>query len=145
MEAQNDIYFEISNNGYVVRVEPQERTHLGAANYWDKNWITTSVTVRCSAFSGKYEADFMASDFETFKRELELLYDNLKGGAMFSGLEGQLELRCIGDGLGHIEIKVFAQENPGYGGNLTYTMSIDQTFIKPLVQQLDKITKAFPV
>lgn len=142
---QDNLYFEISNGGDIVRVAPKERTHLGATDYWDKNWITTIISVQGGAFSGKYEADFMASDFETFKQELELLYENLKGGATFSGLERQLELKCIGDGLGHIKIDVVAQNFPGYGAELTYTINIDQTFIKPLVKQLDEITKAFSV
>ena len=86
---------------------------------------------------GQFDADFMTGDFILFKQQLTSLYDNLKGQAHFSGLEGQLELKIEGDGLGHFEVDVLACENQLWGATLSFTLTFDQTILKQLVMQLD--------
>lgn len=145
MTTQEDLFFEIKSSGDIVRLEPLHLVRQGSDLDWDNNWITTTVKVIGGNFSGEYEAMFMTIDYEKFKQELRLLYDNLKGVANFSGLEGQLELKIIGDGLGHFEVNVKACDQPGYGGQLTFTMTFDQTLIKGIGEQLERITKKFPI
>lgn len=145
MISQEDLYFEIFDAGDLVRIEPKHLAHKGAEMDYDRNWIITTVTIKAGKFSGKYDAEFMTIDFEKFKQQLMLLYDDLKGSAVFEGLEGQLELSIIGDGLGHFTIDVAACDHPGYGGRLTFTMSFDQTDIKDLIHQLKNITETYPV
>jgi len=141
MTTKDDIYFEIFDAGDIVRIEfasNDRSSELG----WDNEWIKTKVIVKGGKFSGQYNAEFMTFDFENFKKELEPLYDNLNGSANFNGLEGQLELRISGDGLGHFDVNVIACDQPGVGGKLTFTMAFDQTMIKELVVQLDNILNA---
>ena len=88
----------------------------------------------------------MTVDFGIFKRELFRLYDNLKGVANFNDLEGYLKLKITGDGIGHFEADVKACDQPGVNASeLTFAMGFDQTGIKELVNQLDRITKQFPI
>ena len=88
----------------------------------------------------------MTLNLETFKNELAALYENLSGKAKFSDIEGYLELDINGDGFGHFDVQVLANDEPGiYGNQLKFTMSFDQTIIKDLVYQLNLITKEFPV
>jgi hypothetical protein len=88
----------------------------------------------------------MTVDFEKFKQELSRLYNNLKGTANFNDLEGYLELKINGDGFGHFEVNVKACDQPGVNASeLTYKMDFDQTELNELVNQLDRITKQFPV
>lgn len=145
MTERQEIYFEISDAGDIVRLEPKRLVREGSEIDYDNNWIITTVTVKGGRFSGQFDAEFMTIDFEKFKQELRPLYDNLKGSATFSGLEGQLELKIVGDGIGHFEVCVLASDEPGYGGQLSFTMGFDQTSIKELVHQLDTITKKFPI
>ncbi len=140
-----DIYFELFDAGDLIRIEP-----LGLIKYdsdfdWDENWIKSRVTVKGGTFSGQYSADFMTISFEKFKRELSLLCDNLNGVAVFSDIEGYLGLKIKGDGIGHFEVYVTASDQPGIGGILTYTMGFDQTELSSLIDQLNLITKAFPI
>ena len=87
----------------------------------------------------------MTVDFERFRKELSWVYDNLEGPAVFSGLEGQLEIKVKGDGLGHLEVTVTARDEASiYGSELTTTLNVDQTYIKDYQNQLDKIMQAFP-
>lgn len=145
MTTQDDIYFEISDSGNIVKLEPKQLVRQGSELDWDNNWIITTITVKGGKFSGQYEAEFMTIDFEKFKQELSLLYNNLNGSATFNGLEEQLELKIKGDGIGHFEMIVTACDQTGYGGKLKFTMSFDQTSIKELVSQLERITKNFPI
>jgi len=145
MTEIQEIYFEIFDAGDIVRLEPKRLVREGSEVDYDNNWIVTTVTVKGGKFSGQFDAEFMTIDFEKFKQELRPLYDNLNGSATFSGLEGQLELKIVGDGIGHFEVRVVACDHPGYGAQLSFIMGLDQTSIKELVNQLDKITKRFPV
>jgi len=146
MTDKQDISFEIFDSGDLVRLEPIELIKYDSDLDWDRNWIKTKVTLKGGKFSGQYVGDFMTVDFEKFKQELSELYDNLSWTANFIDLEGYLNLKIIGDGLGHFEVNVLACDQPGINGSqLTFKMSFDQTQIKELVYQLDLITKEYPI
>ena len=141
-----EIYFELKNAGDFVRLEPIELIDYKSNNDWDRNSIKTKITVKGGAFSGHYQADIMTVDFEKFKQDLDILYNNLKGGLIFENIEHAIQLQIVGDGNGHFEVKITANDSPGiYGNELRFTMAFDQTEIKTLVNQLDKITKRFPI
>lgn len=146
MTERQEVYFELFDAGDIVRLEPIELINYDSNIDWDRNWVKTKVTVKGGKFSGHYSGDFMTVDFEKFKQELSRLYDNLKGIANFNDLEGYLELKITGDGIGHFEVDVKACDQPGINASvLTFTMGFDQTEIKNLVIQLDRITKQFPI
>jgi hypothetical protein len=146
MEEIQDLYFELSNSGNLVRIEPKGRIEYNSDLDYDKNWINTKVTIKGGNFSGQYTADFLTRDFNFFKSELSKLYDNLKGATTFCDLEGYLELKIIGDGFGHFDVAVKACDNPGiYGSELTFNMEFDQTQIKKLTNQLGEIMNEFPI
>ena len=60
-------------------------------------------------------------------------------------LERQLTLNITGDGIGHFEVKCVANDQPNYGGTLSFSLSFNQTELTRLINELDKITKAFPI
>lgn len=138
--------FEISDPSYMVKIEPLELSYYDADNDWDANWIKSKVSVKAGNFHGDYTADFRTHDFVSFKKHLEVLYDNLSGAAEFYDIEGYLELKIYGDGIGHFEVQVDACDNPGHEArHLTFTMHFDQTYIKGFVNDLNAITQEFPI
>lgn len=142
----DELIFEIVDSGNIVKIEPLEVIKYDSDLDWDKNWIKTKITVKGGPFSGQYYADMMTVDFEKFKQELSSLYDNLSGTANFENIEQALQLKIKGDGIGHFEVNVSAAANPGINSvDLNFSMAFDQTEIKNLINQLDKITKAFPI
>jgi hypothetical protein len=146
MTERQEIYFELFDAGDIVRLEPIELIKYDSELDCDRNWIKTNVTVKGGKFSGQFSGDFMTVDFEKFKQELFRLYNNLKGTAKFIDLEGYLELKITGNGIGHFEVEVKACDQPGVNGSeLTFTMGFDQTELNELVNQLDRITKQFPI
>ena len=146
MTTGGDVCFEMPFSGNIVRLDPVELIKYDSNLDWDKNWVKTIVTLRGGEFYGKYTAEFMTIDFEKFKQELSQLYDNLTGTANFYDLDDYLELKIVGDGIGHFKVNVIACDQPGiYASRLTFTMSFDQTQLKELVNQLERVTKQFPI
>jgi len=145
MTQYSETYFEIFDGGDIIRVEPYQAIKYDSALDWDRNWIKTKVTIKGGAFGGQYVADFMTTDFELLKRDFKKLDKDFNGTAKFEPLEGQLKLNISGDGLGHFEVKCIAQDQPGIGGTLSFILSFDQTELARLINELDKITKAFPI
>ena len=146
MTDEQDIYFEISDNGNLIRLEPIDSVKYESELYWDKNWIKTKVIVKGGNFTGQYFGEFTTIDLENFKLDLHRLYDNLNSTARFCDLEGYLDIRISGDGFGHFEVKVRACDVPGINGSeLTFEMAFDQTEIKYLERQLYEITKLYPI
>lgn len=139
-------YFEISDAGDLIRIEPIEIINYDSDIDWDKNWLKTRFTIKGGKFSGEYYGDIMTVDFEQFQKEISSLYDNLNGFASFHDLEGFLDLKIKGDGLGHFEVDVKACDQPGIDSSeLNFKMSFDQTLIKDLSNQLEIITEKYPV
>lgn len=140
-----DLYFEIYDAGDIIRIEPIQVYDNTSQLDWDRNWVRTRVTVKGGAFSGQFTADFMTTDFELFKRDIINLDKNFKGTAKLEPLEGQLVLNIVGDGLGHFEVNCKATDQPGFGGTLSFTLGFDQTELARLTNELNEITKAFPI
>jgi hypothetical protein len=145
MNSLNETYFEITDAGDIIRLEPINLSYPNADLDWDRSWLKTKVTVQGRVFSGQFVAEFMTVDFEKFRRELKALDKDFNGNATFKPIEEQLVLSIKGDGLGHFEVDCEATPEHHLGQTLTFSMSFDQTQLKDYVRQLDRITKAFPI
>jgi hypothetical protein len=140
-----ETFFEILEESDYLRLEPIELIKYDSEIDWDKNWIKTKISVKSGSFSGQYFADFMTVDFEKLKNDFYRIYDNLKGFVDFVDLERHLELKISGDGIGHFVVHVNASDKPSEGNRLIFELFFDQTQIKELINQLEKITKAYPI
>ena len=69
MTYDNDLYFEISDNENLVRLEPIELVNINSTLDWDNSFIKTKIILKGGAFSGQYIAYIMTVDFEKFKQE----------------------------------------------------------------------------
>lgn len=112
---------------------------------WDRNWLKSLVYVKAGVFSGSFKADLMTTDFESFKLQLAKLYDKLNGIATFKTLENQVEMKIIGDGIGHLKAECEVIDEAGFGNKLEFEIDFDQTHIPKILNQLEKITTKFPV
>ena len=138
-------YLEFTDAGDIIRIEPISLTYPKADLDWDRNWIKTNVIVKGGVFSGQFLAEFMTTDFEMLKQQLKKLDKDFNASASFEPLEQQLVLRIKGDGLGHFELECEASPEPHLGQTLSFSINFDQTEIKEYINQLDKITKSFPI
>ena len=140
----NDLsFFEISGNGNYIKIELLGLNHPNAELEYDANWIGGNVSVKAGAFSGKFKADFVTSDFPSFKKQLEKLYENLNGFAEFYTLENQVEIKIKGDGIGHLNADCEVIDFPGFGNQLKFQIEFDQTHLPVIINQLTQIESKY--
>lgn len=142
--TEETTYFEITESGNLIRIDLIGLNYPNAELDWDRNWIRGIVKVKAGAFSGEFKADFMTVDFMSFKNELAKLYDKLNGIATFHTLESQVEIKIVGDGIGHLNAECVVMDNAGNGNKLEFEVSFDQTHIPKILNQLEKIVTKFP-
>jgi len=115
-------------------------SHVGASQRDHEFWLDSEVSLHVGAFSGKYRASFTRDELQSFRVQLQSLYDTLKGEAMLVTLEHQLELTLTGNGRGGIELKGEAQDSIGFeGSTLTFRLSLDQTHIASALRELEAL------
>ena len=78
------------------------------------------------------------------KNELIKLYDELNGIAKFNTFESQVEIKIIGDGIGHLNAECKVMDIAGIGNKLEFEINFDQTHIPKILNQLEKINNRFP-
>ena len=113
--------------------------------YHDDNWLTSQIQVCAGGFRGKADAAIVTEELAAFLTQLRPLYNTLLGTAQFSTMEGQLLLRLIGDGKGHIELTGEVADQPGIGNRLNFTLRFDQSQLGASIRDLDKVASEFPV
>jgi hypothetical protein len=128
-----------------VRVELLGWSSPDSDDYWDGNWLFARVSLAVGGFRGGYQANFRTDELDRFLKQLGHLHSKLKGEAVFDTLEGQLRLRCVGDGRGHIAVTGEAQDEAGLGHRLAFTLELDQTQLAPLMNDLTRSLDQFPV
>jgi hypothetical protein len=118
-----------------------------SSDYWDGNWVRSTIKVSAGGFTGKVTASLRSEEFVKFMSELSMLYETLSGQACFTTMEQWLSITVVGDGLGHFEAQCQLSDNApaGTGNTLNFTIYFDQTFIPGMIAGLNRIITAFPV
>jgi hypothetical protein len=120
------------------------RSHA-ATDYWDGNWVRTSVEVEVGGFRGSVDGDVRTDELVRFHQQLAHLQQTLWGTAEFATMEGWLSIRAEGDGCGHLTFRCAIYDEPGVGNALHCTLTTDQTFTRNTVAELEKAIEALPV
>jgi hypothetical protein len=116
-----------------------------ATDYWDGNWLACTAEVAAGAFRGSLDRLLRNEDIGRFHDRVAGLYERLTGEALFDTLEGWFDLRLIGEGRGHIEARGQLCDDPVHGNVLEFRLFFDQTYLPPLMAQLQAAMEAFPV
>jgi len=124
------------------------RRYPNATNAWDAGWLDVKVSLRIARYSGVFEGSIKAillpSELLAWRNQLAELYQSLNGTANFSTLEGWLEIKCVGDGRGHIDIACRVTNEPGIGDLLTFRLWIDQTYLPAILCSIDQVLSIYP-
>ena len=121
------------------------RTHPGAADFWDGNWVSVTVEVRAGGFHGSVAGDIRSDELAAFHDQFPQLQESLSGTAEFATMEGWLSIRAEGDGLGHVSFQCELRDEPGIGNTLDCVLATDQTFTRATLAELAVAIQAFPV
>jgi hypothetical protein len=130
--------------GSSVTLNVAGRSHPGCTDYWDGNWIAVDVEIRVRSFTGKYGADFRSEELNRFLEGLRALLEN-QGNAVFETMEEQLTLTLARDTSGQINVTGEAIDQPGTGNRLTFELQVDQTYLLPIIRQVENVLASFPV
>ena len=126
--------------------QPQLPAYLegDSFDYWDHNWIRTTVEVRAGAFEGRYQTDLHRGELEQLCAELPKLYSFEIHGMKFSAMEGQLGIDITGDRRGNFTARCEASDRSD-GNRLDFSLGFDQTQIPRMIHELDAILAAYPL
>lgn len=133
------------DNGDFLTITLHGRSHPGAIDYWDGNWIRATVELKAGGFRGTIAGDLRGEELVQFHEQLGTLQKSLRGTAHFDTMEQWLSFRVTGDGRGHMEFRCVIQDQAGIGNTLECRLSSDQTFTQSTVVQLTAATGEFPV
>ena len=101
------------------------------------DWVSARATIAAGGFRGDSNVMLTFTDLVRFQQELHTLYRELKGEAALTTVEDQVNLKLTMDKLGHIEAAGYLMDEAGVGNCLTFTLSLDQTFLKQTLSELD--------
>ena len=141
-------FIEISigaTTGTRIILKPLVRSHADAVDYWDGNWIDSTVVVVAGDFRGEYGACLRAEEFISFRRDLERLHEELRGQGRFHSMEEWVSIDLAGDGRGHFSGICCLRDRAGDGNRLECQVEFDQSDIPAMLDDLRKIETAFPV
>lgn len=128
-----------------LRLIPLRRTHPGCIDFWDGNWVDSTVDVSVGAFTGKYTACLRTDEFKSFRVGLDNLYQKLNGKTSFSSMEHWINIEVTGDGLGHFRAACTLRDAAGVGNTLKCDIQFDQTELAVMIKSLSRIEEDFPV
>jgi hypothetical protein len=121
------------------------RSHPDARDYWDGNWVRALVEVAAGGFRGEVSGDVRAEELSSFHGEVARVFESSSGEARFSTMEDWLSIVVAGDRCGGIKLSCEVRDLPGIGNTLAFRLALDQTYLRPMVEQLRRAVVEFPV
>ena len=121
------------------------RSHPGANDYWDGNWVNVVIDIVVGGFRGSLGACLFSEDFVHLHQGLSKLHSSLSGRYEFEAMEEQLTLQIFGDGKGHFEINGVVIDQAANGNQLHFSFDVEQTCLPNVLAELDEIIRQFPV
>jgi|SRR3989339_168176 len=132
------------DNGDVI-VEIIRRNDYGSEEYYDANWLSTRINVNILGYNASFNGDIQTTEIESFMNQVEKMYNMSSNEAIFSTIEGIIEIKGKKNTLGHIEWICETRYPAGIGATLLFSINSDQSFLPNLISQLKNILKIFPV
>jgi hypothetical protein len=122
------------------------RSHPGATDYWDGNWLDCTAEVTAGGFRGNVTGCVHADELRRFRQELPPLYETLHGQVVFeTAMEGWLQVRINGDGRGHFEARCLLRDYHAWDNALQFVLRFDQTYLPGLMGDLDGVLAEYPL
>src|SRR3954454_9303348 len=79
--------------GELLAITLLGRSHPGASDYWDGNWVLAAVKVQAGGFRGSVGGHLRSEELADFRNQLARLQESLRGTAEFATMEEWLSIR----------------------------------------------------
>lgn len=134
-----------NENSEFLRIRVLFRPYADYTDDWNVNWIRCEVEIVAGPFSGSVGGNLRTEELARFHQELTQLNDELKGKAKLATADEWISIRVVGNGKGHMQVACLLRDELGCGHSLEARLGFDQTYLPPLLRQLDQVLAAFPV
>lgn len=123
------------------------RLHPDAQDFWDGNWLATTIHVAAGGFTGTVGASLRAEELQKFRAAVAELHRTLQGEAVLESMEKWLFLRIAITASGRLRVTGTLVDRAGGGTNeLKFVVpELDQTFLPAMIQNLEEVQIFFPV
>lgn len=135
---------KIADSESSLLLQVLNRAHPSKSDYWDGNWLATTIEVASGAFKGRYSATLRADEFDTFKSELESLVQNERDNAHFEAMEEWLQIIAARE-QGAVVLRCHCKSRSGAEGGLAFTVRLSSDDVARLLAQMVDLLAAFPV
>ncbi len=128
-----------------VEIDVLSRSHPKSLDYWDVNWIITTIKIELPGYLVQFNADLRTDELKDFLDELNRISSNLRGKAILKNLDNYVHVECEINHKGQLLWSVRTCYPAGYGAVLTFEFKSDQSYLQRLVKELEAILALFPV
>ena len=128
-----------------IKVEVMERLYPESIGAWEGDWVKAAIAVEIPGYSANFLADLRTEEFKEFRDQLAAMNQELEGTASLISIENAIEAKAVMDSLGGIYWEVSTRYPISTGAVLTFAFGSDQSYLNPLIKELDEVLKEFPV
>ena len=129
-----------------LSIVPLGRAHPGASDFWDGNWVRSTLKVRAGGFTAHVTAELRVDEIHRFAEGLKFINDNPFGPAILQSMEDWITLSIKCNPNGALDVSGEVTDKPGVGNRLSFELhGFDQTHLSSWLSQLSAIELRFPV
>ncbi|MFC9840096.1 hypothetical protein ACFVKB_40920 [Rhodococcus sp. NPDC127530] len=122
------------------------RANPGATDYWDGNWVRSTLRVRAGGFTANITANLRTDEIHKFSEGLKFIDDNLFGAAVLQNMEDWITLSITCTPNGGLDVSGEVMDQPGVGNRLAFEPhDLDQAHLPTWLSQVSEIELRFPV
>jgi hypothetical protein len=136
---------QITGDDARIEIEVMGRSHPGSDDYWDGNWLTSSLKINIPGYHVSFICDIRTDELQDFLDELKTLYEQFRGKAQFKNIDNYLHFECEMDKLGKVKWCVETCYPAGYGAVLKFEFESDQSYLPRLMQELNGTLHSYPI
>jgi len=128
-----------------LEVRIVRRSHPGADDVDDADWVSARVLAATGGFRADYDAHLMSSDFARYRHELARLSHDRAGTTRLQTLEEWIDVGlAYSDSTGHLEATCEITDHPGMGARLRFKIDLLPSDLGTILRDLDEVVSAYP-
>ncbi len=143
LQKPTDRKSDLSLAGFKLWIHKYESPN--SDDFWDGNWL--DVTALCVAQQSSVLTEGVILHLgylHTFYTQAKQLYNSLSGSAYLESPEPNLDLTLTMESKGQCKLKISITPD-NLNQEHTFIFSIDQSYLPPVISQLESIFNSYPL
>ena len=135
---------KIGSGGNYLKIEILNRKDSQSNDYWDSNWISSSIEIKINGVFGQYSTNLRTDDFERFSIQLKNLQAKLVKGVEFLTVEEGIQIKGEINDCGNINWVCIAKSEFGKFV-LSFSVESDLSDLEDLIEEVKRDLSEYPV